>query len=143
LSKEKHLLDVNVLIALADKNHIHHALAQRWFDTPGIHWGLCAFTETGFLRVSTNPRFGSHTMLSATAVLDDLANLAGYSFWPVATSWATLTAPFRPRIFGHQQVTDAYLLGLTVQQGGILVTLDKAILYLAGPAYSKHVLLLN
>jgi len=39
-------------------------------------------------------------------------------------------------------VTDAYLLGLAIQQNLILITLDKALLHLAGKENSKHVLLL-
>ena len=57
--------------------------------------------------------------------------------------WATLAAPFRERVFGHQQITDAYLLGLAVREGGVLVTMDKAIRYMAGTQYGKHVLVLE
>jgi hypothetical protein len=82
-------------------------------------------------------------MEGATSILAELAKLPGYRFWPVSVGWAALAAPFTERIFGHQQITDAYLLGLAVKEDGILVTLDKAILYLAGAQYSKHVLLLE
>jgi hypothetical protein len=57
--------------------------------------------------------------------------------------WTTLAAPFIERVFGHQQITDAYLLGLAVKEDGILVTMDKAIKYLAGTKYSRNVLLLE
>jgi hypothetical protein len=143
LSKTKHLLDVDVLIALLDKDHVHRGLVLKWFDYPGLDWGVCPFTEAGFLRLATNPRVGAQTMAGATAILADLATRPGYRFWPVSAGWATLATPFTERIFGHQQVTDAYLLGLAVKENGVLVTLDKAILYLAGPQHSKHVLLLE
>jgi len=45
--------------------------------------------------------------------------------------------------FGHQQITDAYLLGLAIKQGGVLVTFDKAIQFLAGAEYGKNVLVLT
>jgi hypothetical protein len=40
-------------------------------------------------------------------------------------------------------VTDAYLLGLAVRERLALVTLDKAVVYLAGNEHRKHVLLLE
>lgn len=134
---------MNILIALTDKDHQYHLLAQNWLSTPNLDWGVCAFTEAGFLRVATHPRYGSHSMEGATAILRGLVRLPGYRFWAASASWIMLAAPFKERIFGHQQVTDAYLLGLAVKENGILVTLDKAIGYLAGPDYREHVLLLG
>jgi hypothetical protein len=53
-------------------------------------------------------------------------------------SWVSLTAPFADRIFGHQQVTEAYLLGLAIQQDGVLVTFDRTLRYMAGPRFAQH-----
>ena len=75
-------------------------------------------------------------------MLAALADHPGYRYWPITTSWTELTAPFRERVFGHQQIADACLLGLAIQANGILVTFDKAILAMAGPKYRKHVLVL-
>ncbi len=61
----------------------------------------------------------------------------------MAASWAELVEPFRERVFGHQQITDSYLLGLAIQEDGVLVTMDKAIRYLAGAKYGKNVLVLE
>ena len=144
MSKVKYLADVNVLIALTDEEHIHHERVTRWFDTSGHRdWGVCAFSEAGFLRVMTNPKGGGRSVEAATALLARLSNYAGYRFWPIAEGWASLTAPFIERVFGHQQITDAYLLGLAVKQGGVLVTMDKGIQYMAGQKYSKNVLVLE
>jgi hypothetical protein len=143
LSKLKYLLDVNVLIALAEPKHVHHQAVMRWFNTPGLDWGLCAFTEAGFLRVATNPIAASYTVAESTAVLASLTSHPGYRFWPITAGWVHLAAPFQERVFGHQQITDAYLLGLAVKENGVLVTLDKAIKFLAGARYSKNVLILE
>ena len=143
LSKPRYLLDVNVLIALTDPDHVHHRTVAKWFDSPGLDWGLCAFSVAGFLRFSSNPNAGAYSVEEATQVLADLVNYPGYRFWPISTGWATLAAPFLQRVFGHQQITDAYLLGLAVKEGGVLVTMDKGIKYLAGAQYSKNVLLLE
>jgi predicted nucleic acid-binding protein len=52
---------------------------------------------------------------------------------------STLTAPLRrAHINGHQQVTDAYLLGLAIKEKGVLVTFDKGIQYMAGAEFSRE-----
>jgi len=104
---------------------------------------MCAFTEAGFLRNATAPRFGQITMSEATAILEDLAQHPGYRYLPITDGWQTLCSPFFKRLYGTKQVTDAYLLGLAVREGLVLVTMDKAALHLAGSEYSKHVLLLE
>ena len=58
-------------------------------------------------------------------------------------SWFELTASFAARITGHQQVTDAYLLGLAIKEDGVLVTFDRGIRYMAGPTSARHVLVLE
>jgi hypothetical protein len=142
LSKARYLLDVNVLVALTDEDHVHHKLAAKWLDgARDSEWGVCAFTEAGFLRVATNPKAGAHTVEEATAVLASLAGQPSYKFWPISDGWVDLVAPFHDRVFGHQQITDAYLLGLAVKENGVLVTMDKAIKVLAGK-YGRHVLVL-
>ena len=143
MSSQRYLLDVNVLIALVEPTHIHHRVVMKWFNTPGLDWGLCAFSEAGFLRVVTNPKAGSYTVEEATVLLAGLANHPGYWFWSVSAGWSIISEPFRDRVFGHQQITDAYLLGLAIQEHGVLVTLDKAIRFIAGERYSKNVLVLE
>jgi len=143
LAKPKYLLDVNVLIALTESDHVHHKTVTKWFDTPDLDWGMCAFSEAGFLRISTNPKVGKLTIEEATEILTSLANHSGYRFWPILAGWKSIAAPFFERIFGHNQITDAYLLGLAVEQNGVLVTLDKRLRYLAGPQYSQNVLVLE
>ena len=144
MPRVKYLVDVNVLIALTDEEHVHHKRAMRWFDASGHRdWGVCAFSEAGFLRVVANPKAGSRSVGEATELLARLRKHRGYRFWPMVEGWATLAAPFRERVFGHQQITDAYLLGLAVREGGVLVTMDKAIRYMAGTQYGKHVLVLE
>lgn len=145
-TKAHFLLDLNALIALADVESIHYRAVHSWFDTAGRHnWGVCPLTESGFVRITTNSAYrgAAHTLEQATAILADLATFLGYRYWPITQSWAELTAPFSARIMGHQQVTDAYLLGLAVREKGVLVTFDKAIRYLAGPEFSRNLLVLE
>jgi uncharacterized protein len=142
----RNLLDLNVLIALADHRHDHHQVARNWFVSGGKeNWGICPFTEAGFLRVTTNLTYrpGPHSFERAIAVLQSLKGLPGYQYWEMKDSFVDLTAPFAPRITGHQQVTDAYLLGLAIKEDGVLVTFDRGLKYLAGPEFSRHLLILE
>lgn len=144
MPRAKYLADVNVLVALIDEGHVHHKMVKKWFDMTGNRdWGVCAFTEAGFLRVTTNPKLGSLSVEQATRVLETVTKHKGYRFWPISEGWASLVEPFCERVFGHQQITDAFLLGLAVKEGGVLVTLDKAIQYLAGAKYAESVLVLE
>jgi toxin-antitoxin system PIN domain toxin len=137
------LLDVNVLLALTEPGHIHHRQAMKWFSQAELDWGMCPFTEAGFLRVSTNGRASSYSMDDAEQVLAGFSTLPGYRFWPITAGWSEMVRPFRRSIFGHQQVTDAYLLGIAIHGDGVLVTFDKAIRHLAGERYQKHVMVLE
>jgi uncharacterized protein len=142
----KALLDLNVLIALADQRHVHHEIARSWFASSGRHnWGICPLTEAGFLRVTMNPTFrsGPHTFAQAIAILQSLKGLSGYSYWPIKESWVSLTAPFAARISGHQQITDAYLLGLAIRENGVLVTFDRHLKHLAGAEFAANMLVLQ
>jgi hypothetical protein len=67
----------------------------------------------------------------------------GYHYLPITVDWQTLCSPFFKRLYGTKQVTDAYLLGLAVRDGLVLVTMDKAILHLAGAECGGHVLLVE
>ncbi len=142
----KSLLDLNVLIALTDPEHQQHQKVRNWFTSSGReNWAVCPLTETGFLRVTTNPAFrpGPRTLEQAIAILQAIKGHPGYWFCPIDESWVILTARFAARIRGYQQVTDAYLLGLAIRENRELVTFDKGFQYLAGAEFSENVLVLE
>ena len=140
-AKRRYLIDGNVLVALLDERHVHHQLVTKWFNSPGLQWALCPFTEAGFLRYATRPSMGGMSMGDATAMISRIAERPGYHHQPISADWRTLCAPFIKRIFGHNQVTDAFLLGVAMRGGLVLATFDKAILHLAGE-HGNHVLVL-
>lgn len=140
----RNLPDVNVLIALTDPDHSCHRNAREWFSSSGkVNWALCPLTEAGFIRVTANSAMGAgtRTLEQSVAVLQSLKSLPGHLYWPIEASWVDLTAGFASRISGHQQVTDAYLLGLAIKNDGVLVTFDRGLRYLAGPEFSSRCLL--
>jgi toxin-antitoxin system PIN domain toxin len=143
----RNLLDSNVLIALTSREHPQYSSAQRWFDSlaDGEEWGMCPLSESGYVRIVTNPASGpiAQSFFQAGAILKDLAQRPGYRYWPIYQSWADLTAPFATRIFGHQRVTDAFLLGLAIREDGVLVTFDRGLKYLAGQEFRRNLLVLQ
>lgn len=142
----KNLLDVNVLIALTEPGHKHHRAALGWLDSFGKdNWGLGPLTEAGFVRVTTNPAYrpGPRTLEQAVEILQLIKGFPGYWYWEIDENWVTLTAPFAARIFGHQQVTDAYLLGLAIKEDGVLVTFDRGLKHMAGVEFRRNLLVLE
>jgi uncharacterized protein len=128
-----YLLDINVLLALAWPNHVHHRQAQAWFAEKGhAAFRTCPLTQIGFVRISSNPAFSPVAVspAQASALLDRVSVLPGHEFWPDDISWRDASAICQP-LGGHRQVTDAYLLALATQRGGILATLDRATAALA------------
>lgn len=54
------LLDVNVLVALFDPDHVHHEAAQAWFSANRLHgWATCPLTENRLVRILSHPATGS------------------------------------------------------------------------------------
>ncbi len=124
------LLDVNVLIALAWPNHVHHQAARRWFTMHRADgWATCPLTEAGFVRVSCNPAAVRHTVTptEAIALLQRLRQLESHVFWPLDRSIADLPQRIVSRLQGYRQITDAVLLAATIQRGGTLATLDSGL----------------
>lgn len=139
------LPDANVLIALTDPEHRHFRSARDWFLTRRESWGLCPLTEAAYLRITTNPAIhpSRRTIEQSIAVLQSLKGHSDHFYWEITESWVNLTARFAARITGHQQVTDAYLLGMAIKENGVLVTFDRGLRYMAGPEFSKNLLILE
>jgi len=128
-----YLLDTNVLIALAWPNHVHHAPAAEWFGRRAASaFCTCPITQTGFVRISSNPSFNTSAVgpAEALALLDRITRLPGHRFWPDDLAAGEAFAPW-PLLATHRQVTDGYLLALAHAHDGILATLDRGILTLA------------
>ncbi len=136
------LLDVNLLIALARQDHTAHQTVKRWFQrVGGKSWATCALTEAAFVRIVSNPRFLEHCpdLSEAIDMLRALTSLRGHQFWTLDITFADAVQPIESRLFGHQQVTDAYLLGLAVRKRGAIATLDAGIKALAGREFDGSV----
>jgi hypothetical protein len=67
----------------------------------------------------------------------------GFAYMSVRDSWLNISAPYIWRLQGHKQITDAYLLGIAIQEQAILVTLDQRIQAWATPDYDPYLLSLE
>ena len=124
------LLDVNVWVALFDDAHVRNADALAVFARPGLRIATCALTENGVLRVMNLPGYGRRAPPGFDAVRDKLALACGdvdHEYWPCDLSLRDTGIIHWPHIMGHNQITDAYLLALSVKHGGALATFDHRI----------------
>jgi hypothetical protein len=140
------LLDVNVLIALAWPNHVHHHAARLWFQKWGAKngWASCPVSEAGFVRVCCNPLAVRQTVTprDAISLLRQLRQSGSHSFWPLEHSIVDIDPDIVDRLQGYRQITDALLLSVALRQGGCLATLDSRLAQLHPPDARNAVLLI-
>jgi len=125
-----HLLDLNLLVALAWPNHVHHRLAHEWFSESKVAgWATCPLTQCGFVRLSSNPAIVDDAVSPRDAIelLRRITALEHHQFWPDAVGVCGSECDAFRRLVGHRQVTDAYLVCLAAHNGGKLATLDGRI----------------
>lgn len=123
------LLDVNVLIALLDGDHAHHARAARWLkENIRRGWASCPLTQNGCIRIMSQAGYPNPQPPAAVAArLAEATATAHHAFWPDAVSLLDGGRISWDAVLGARQVTDVYLLALAVHHGGRLVTLDRAV----------------
>ena len=123
------LLDVNVLIALLDQNHISHDPAWHWMESNiESGWATCPITQNGCVRIMSQPAYPNHHAASEISQrLRQATHQEFHQFWsdevsilePAIVNWDLLIGP--------RQLTDIYLLALAVQNNGRFVTFDTRI----------------
>lgn len=139
------LLDVNVLIALHDRDHVHHERAALWFETNIEHgWASCPLTQNSCLRIMSQPQYSSPQPLTVLVqMLRCSTQTRFHTLWPDALSILDESAFAHSHMHSARQLTDLYLLALAVKRKGRLVSFDQRIplsaVVGAGP---KHLVLL-
>ena len=123
--------DLNVWLALATQEHIHHAPAKRWWRQ---HDGPIAFarlSQLGLLRLMTTAAAMDGkplTIAEAWRVHDRFYDDDRVTF---VAEPAEVEKEFRKRAPGREASPkvwgDAWMLALATAAGGILVTFDKAL----------------
>ena len=123
------LLDINVLIALLDRDHVHHIRAATWFEANIKHGcASCPLTQNGCLRIMNQPGYSSPQPLSALmAMLQRSTRASVHETWMDDISVLDAAQFQHTHMHGHRQLTDLYLLGLAVKNTGRLASFDQRI----------------
>lgn len=124
------LLDVNLLLALLDPQHLFHPAAHAWAErTAGARWLTCPLVQNGALRVASQPAY-SERLGTAAQVREVLAAFCAderHEFCPDDVSLLEPTHLARPELLTPARVTDLYLLALARQHGARLATFDRRV----------------
>jgi toxin-antitoxin system PIN domain toxin len=122
------LLDVNVLIALLDRRHVHHEPAHSWFAAEQAKgWATCPLTQNAVLRILGQPRYPNSPGPPAVVapLVAELIRHPQHQFWPDSLSLLGQSSVDVSRLLDASQLTDTYLLALAVHHGGRLVSFDR------------------
>jgi hypothetical protein len=126
---KRSLLDINVLLALLDSDHVDHDRARDWLNAEIRYgWASCAITQNGFVRIISQPRYPSP--VTPGLALDRLArasNTEHHEFWPCSVSLLDEHVLDWSLLLGPRQVTDAYLLALATHHDARFVTFDRSV----------------
>jgi predicted nucleic acid-binding protein len=96
-------------------------------------------TQNGFVRILSKPAYPRPlALVTALVTLRAQVALASHEFSPDDISVADPAIFHHDRILGPNQLTDIYLLGLAVKNGGRLVTFDRTIPMTAVPGAEPH-----
>jgi hypothetical protein len=123
------LLDVNMLIALLDGGHIHHRLATEWIEKNiGAGWASCPITQNGCIRIMSHSSYPNALPAAQVAArLAEATQHSSHQFWPDTISLLQPGGLKWDQVLSSRHVTDVYLLALSVEHGGRLVTLDRGV----------------
>ena len=123
------LLDINVLIALHDRDHVHHVRAATWFEANAASgWASCPLTQNGCLRIMSQPGYAQPQPLATLlAMLQRSTAAQVHAFWSDDVSLLDATRFKHAHMHSHGQLTDLYLLGLALKNNGRFVSFDQRI----------------
>ena len=105
---------------------------RAWFtanDSAG--WATCPITESGFVRVSSNP-IVLPSAIGVDAARGVLSAFRAHPRHRFLADDVSMSDSDVPSIAGYRQVTDAHLLTLARRRGVRLVTFDAGILAMGG-----------
>jgi uncharacterized protein len=125
-----HLLDANALIALCWPAHEHHEVMVAWFKKNARRgWATCALTQAALVRISLQPAFAgrSITVADVAALLTQNTAHSQHEFLPLDFEFETVRKQCTGGLWGHRQITDAWLLTAAIRHGHKLLTLDRGL----------------
>jgi toxin-antitoxin system PIN domain toxin len=123
----KYLLDINALIALAHRAHVHHGRVAAWYQSvqeSATGFCTCAITELGFVRVAVQTSL-QLDVAAARKALAELKKSSRVPFALLADSLGVDQLPAFARTPG--KLTDGHLFELARSHGAEFVTLDTGV----------------
>ena len=143
-----HLLDVNALIALLWEDHQFHDTMTGWFSRNArAGWATCAMTQSGFVRVMSQPALAQHgrSLAELADLLTQTAAQPSHRLLALDLAFADVMTCCTGGVVGHRQITDAYLLTAAMRADMKLLTFDGGITQLLATAVERqrHVLVLG
>ncbi len=125
------LLDVDVLVALFDVDHVFHIRAHEWLEAnQALGIATCSLTENGLVRVLSHPNYSTSLRVAPAEMIRRLGIFCGtgdHCFWPDSVTLRDTDLFVGNKILGPKQISDVYLLGLAVNRNGRLVTFDEGV----------------
>jgi uncharacterized protein len=135
------LLDANALIALCWPRHEHHATMLEWFGRHARQgWATSPLTQATFVRIVTQPAFAGRAIGIAEVAELLLRNTEHKQHRLLALDFgfAEVLGCCSGGLFGHRQITDAYLLTQAIRANARLLTLDVGVVQLLATAQERQ-----
>jgi len=131
------LVDVNLVLALLVRQHVHHALSRDWFANLGAgEVGLCRLVQLAIVRLLGNRAIMANDAVSALVgwrLIEDLLQDERLEFLPEPPRIDSVL----PGLLDHpvlpgKLVSDAYLAAFAMAASRQMVTLDREFLRFRG-----------
>ena len=126
----RHLLDVNVWVALFAEEHVHHGMARDFLADPDVKLATCPLVESGVLRVMNSPAVLGSQITDFEATREALMRVYGSRdvlFWDDAPSLVRTQVVAWRNVTGYRQITDLQLLSLAVAHDAAFTTFDQRV----------------
>jgi uncharacterized protein len=125
----KALLDVNVLIALFDVEHVSHARSVEWLKAWSPRkWCSSPITQNALIRILSQPSYPRATTTQDMIVrVSEAVAHKDHEFLADDVSFAEANRFSNTAALGPKMVTDVYLLALAVAHDAAFITFDQRI----------------
>ncbi len=126
----RHLLDVNVWVALLAAEHVHHETARSFMADPDLRLAVCPTVENGVLRILNTPTFlgaSPTNFQGARQAMQYVYSKRDTLWWPDDVTLVGSDTVVWKHVLGHRQIPDCYLLAMAVAHDASFTTLDQRI----------------
>jgi uncharacterized protein len=124
--------DVNVWLALASEEHVHHVDASAWWEQELAAIAFCRFTQIGLLRLLTTAAVMNGKPLAMRRAWKVYDEFMGDGRVELIAEPPMMERAFREysssgTLASPKWWADAYLIAFAVEAGGVVATFDRAL----------------